>query len=141
MNIDGIFVPTNVFLSLSEDVRNTLINALKGDVLSGQNEDDGLAEFSPAQAKKFLDGCSEKTKNVVREMVKGNTRHFHIEDLGFAESLSGVWAGITKRTRTVLDDADAYLIDWGGQQEEKDYNAGSLSEMTYKSLRKAFGIK
>jgi hypothetical protein len=139
----GLWVSANVFRGLHKDIQDALVDALRGTgnkslpTLSDEN-DEGLADFSVAQAKKFLSGCGEKTKNAIREMVKGNSRHFQLDDvaktLGVeAETLSGVWAGITKRTRTVLDDPDAYLIGWG-----EDGCQGWLTEMTYNSLRRVF---
>jgi hypothetical protein len=146
----GLWVSANVFRSLNEDIQNVLINALKGSVnaLSTQDDDneEGLADFSLAQAKKFLTGCSQKTQDVIREMVKSDSRFFQLRDVTDAlnmdfdtESLSGVWAGITKRTRTILGDTDSYLIGWD-QDENYVYSCGKFSAMTYKSLRKALNI-
>ena len=142
----GLWVSANVFRSLNKDIQDVLVDALRGtgnkSLPASRDEkdenDEGLADFSAAQARNFLNGCGEKTKNAIREMVKGNSRYFQLEDVAKAlgveaETLSGVWAGITKRTRTVLGDSDAYLIGWGGE----DGYQGWLTEMTYNSLRRA----
>uniref|UniRef100_UPI001AEC026F hypothetical protein n=1 Tax=Methylobacterium sp. B1 TaxID=91459 RepID=UPI001AEC026F len=63
-----------------------------------------------------------------------------------APELRGVWGGLTRRTKTITGDPNAYLIDWSKSEAEFDENGtyidqrGEVTEMTYQSLRKAFGI-
>ena len=92
----------------------------------------------------MLEGCSDKTKAVLRAVFARDERDFILDDLAKGlnvenGALGGAWAGITKRTRKVLGDQDARLIWW-----EKDgvqgHWVGTTSEMTFHSMRKAMGI-
>ena len=115
------------------------------------DDDDNIAEISPGQARDFLKGCSEKTKTAIKAMVKGDSRLFQLKDVALsvgvgATELTGVWSGLTRRTKTVTKNPDAYLIDWTSGEAEFDKNGqyvdhqAGLSQMTYKSFRKALGI-
>jgi hypothetical protein len=108
----------------------------------------GPAELSVAQATRFFEGCSEKTKRVIGAMVEGD-REFRFSalkqslNMSTAELSGGVWSGITKRTRTILGDRKARLITWGQNEYENGVwqdAVGTMSETTYKSFRKLLGM-
>jgi hypothetical protein len=96
----------------------------------------GLANLDPAAARLFLAGCGERTVRVLTLIVHGGGR-FSLRELERASrsvrsGLKGVWTGLTKRTRTITGDPDAYLIRWterNGQWE------GSLSQVTQRSFQ------
>jgi hypothetical protein len=100
------------------------------------------------QARKFVEGCGDKTRTAVRTIAENSSRFFALAAVAKAlkvgpEDLAGVWAGITKRTRTVLGDREAKLIAWGDEEYENEKyvnQPASISETTYRSLRKVFSI-
>ncbi len=114
-----------------------------GEIVEGRG-----ADLSLAQATAFLEGCSDKTKRVLRAMVDSGRREFRLNALAQTlnvdlNDLGGVWGGLTKRTRTILGDKKAKLIAWRNfyDAEYKFLDAaGELSEMTYASFRQALGI-
>jgi hypothetical protein len=100
------------------------------------------AELSVAQATRFLEGCSEKTRKAVRAMVAGDRafRHSALQR-ALGGDTGNVLGGLTKRTRTILGDNKAMLIAWGpGERDEngvwKD-QIGTISKTAYESFRKA----
>lgn len=101
------------------------------------------ADLSPAQAKKFLDRVSDKVRSTIRVIAEADAGGFNMtavaqalnEDAG--ADLRGVWGGITKRTRTVLGDDEAYLIWWNEQEHGW---VGRVSPTTHSSFRKVLGI-
>jgi hypothetical protein len=112
-------------------------------------EEDQPADLSIAQAKRHLEGCSEKTKKAIRFIVGGNSREFQISALAKAlgmktNEMGGLWSGLTKRTRTVLGDKKARLFAWPKNQYDVKENwidaTGTVSEMTYTSFRTALGM-
>ncbi len=77
----------------------------------------GADDLSVAQATEFFSGLrSDMTKKVLRAIVR-NGGKFRFKALVQSlnvnmDDLSGVWGGLTKRTRTVLADKKAKLIAW-----------------------------
>ena len=80
-------------------------------------EEDGeqsAADLSPAQAAAFFAGCSGKTQNVIRAIVR-NGGEFKVNALAASLGLevaeiAGVWGGLTKRTRTIVGDKKINLF-------------------------------
>lgn len=106
-------------------------------------EEDG-SDLSLAQAKRLLEGCGDKTKAVLRIVFSKDKRSFVRGEIaremgGTLSDLGGVWAGLTKRTRTVLGDKNAGLFAWDWDDAKGDW-IGESSETTYQSMRKALGI-
>ena len=71
------------------------------------------------QATQFVKGLSGKSRNVLKTIleIKGVESGFWMKTLAVvlmveADSLTGVWSGLTRRSRTVTGDENAYLIDW-----------------------------
>ena len=113
---------------------------------SSIKSDEDIVDFTPALARRFVRGCSKKTTTALTAMVSNQDNEFKLSAVGKALSvpvseLTGVWAGITRRTRTVVGESKVYLIRWlpdqvyGPQGEYLD-QTGAFSEMTYRSLRK-----
>ena len=112
-------------------------------------EEEQAADLSVAQAMRFLEGCSEKTKKVIRAIVGGGSRDFRLTALAQTLNLTiddvgGVWGGLTKRTRTILGDKKSKLIAWTRNFYDAQDNwidaAGEVSEVTYVSFRKALEV-
>ena len=112
---------------------------------AGMEEEDEPADLSVAQVKKFVERCSDKTRTALRVIAEADASGFTLPmvakvlgvDLDVAD-LRGVWGGITKRVRTVLDDPEANLIWW--VQDDQNQWIGHVSAMTHRSMRKAFAL-
>ena len=104
------------------------------------HQDGEHAELGIQAARAFLQGCGEKTTKVLQLIVEaGETfslrdleRKMNVEPSG----LRGVWAGLTKRVHTITGDPDSFLIFWGDETEDGDWNA-RLMPVTREALRRA----
>jgi hypothetical protein len=157
----GIFLSDDVVQRLPQPVKDALLHELQRLLQENTNqetptplsasasEEDKPADFSFVQANKFLEGCSEKTKKILRGIMQGNNEHFLLSDLACSlqmtiDDLSGVWGGLTKRTRTILGDKKLKIVVW--PQNFFDENnrwvdaKGAVSKTTYASFRMALGL-
>ena len=106
----------------------------------------GAADLSDTQSKQLLDGCSDKTKKLLRIVFSRKGPKFYLADItkkiGAAHSneLAGAWSGITRRTRTVLADRNADFVVWT-RDETRDDSVGHISDMTFRSMRAALQIR
>jgi hypothetical protein len=107
------------------------------------------ADLSEDQAAAFLEGCSEKTIQVLRGIIAAGSREFRLSalprmlNLMSINELGNVWGGLTKRTQTILGRKAkiiAFQNHYDEQHKWKDAT-GRLSEQTFESLRRALGIK
>jgi hypothetical protein len=58
-------------------------------------------------------------------------------------ALRGAWAGLTRRTRSILNDSEAYLVQWRETYDRCGEHLewlGRVSPMTHLSLRKALKV-
>jgi hypothetical protein len=103
------------------------------------------ADLSDTQATQLLDGCSDKTKKLLRIVFSEKGPKFYLADIarkmGAAHSneLAGAWSGITRRTRNVLGDRDAAFVVWTWDDTRED-SVGHISNMTFRSMRAALQI-
>lgn len=163
MNTSGIFITTDHLKSLPKQEQDFLFGIISGRKIGAAEpaasrpssedvdvEDEHFAELSPGQARDFYAGCGAKTRKAIDVIADSSSRHFQIADVAKAigvepSDLSGVWGGLTRRLKTITGDSDAYLIDWTKSEpvldEEENYidHTGEVTEMTYKSFRKALG--
>ncbi|TAY99670.1 hypothetical protein [Rhizobium leguminosarum] len=165
MNTSGIFITADHVKSLSKDEQAFLFKLIGGNFETGNLRetmqetatdtdavyDHHFVEFSPGQAREFYAGCNEKTRKAVEVIARSDKPFFQLaavaDAIGVAApELRGVWSGLTRRARTLTGDAGAYLIDWSkGEAIYDDDGAysdqrGEVTELTYKSFRKALGI-
>ena len=100
----------------------------------------GHAELGLQAARAFLLGCNSKTKQALTFIVEsGETFSIHaLENQMEVErgSLRALWGGLTKRTRTITGDPDAWLIQWGDELESGDF-IGQLNPVTHNSFKRA----
>jgi hypothetical protein len=113
-------------------------------------EDTHFAELSPGQARDFYAGCGPKTRKAIDVIADSASRRFQLADVAKAigvepKDLTGVWGGLTRRLKTITGDSDAYLIDWTKSDpvldDKENYvdHRGEVTELTYRSFRKALG--
>jgi len=146
----GFFISRSDFQKMSERTQDEILNAVTGGDSSPQSEPDysGLAvALNSMQATQFVKGLSGKSRNVLKTIleIKGVESGFWMKTLAVvlmveADSLTGVWSGLTRRSRTVTGDENAYLIDWVWHEEDDDY-FGTLNNVTIKHLKKAMSIR
>ena len=163
MNTSGIFITADHVASLPKQEQDFLFGIISGrqggvtePVTSRSSpqdvdvEDEHFAELSPGQARDFYAGCGAKTRKALEVISDSGDRHFQVADVAKAigvraNELAGVWGGLTRRLKTITGDADAYLIDWTKSEpvfdDEENYidQTGEVTELTYRSFRKALG--
>ena len=160
MNTDGIFITTTTIKSLPKPEQDFLFGIISGrEMVAGESksaaedeelEDEHFAELSPGQARDFYSGCGVKTRKAIDVIADSASHRFQLADIAEAlgekpGDLRGVWSGLTRRLKTITGDSGAYLIDWaknkGVFDDDGNYvdHTGELTEMTYRSFRKALG--
>ena len=160
MNTDGIFITTTTIKSLPKPEQDFLFGIISGretgapeprpEADDGGSEDEHFAELSPGQARDFYSGCGLKTRKAIDVIAGSESRRFQIADVAKAlgvqpSELTGVWGGLTRRLKTITGDSAAYLIDWEKNEavydDEGNYadHTGEVTELTYRSFRKALG--
>jgi hypothetical protein len=107
-----------------------------GSAVESRNEK-GLAKLDVAEAKLFLNKCSEKTTLILHEIVTrdGDFMASAIATLvgSTTGELRGAWSGLTKRVRTITKDSEAHLLNWFKQGED-DWR-GIMAAQTVASMR------
>ncbi len=162
MNVSGIFITTDHLKSLSKQEQDFLFGIIGGSRAASNSleplptiheskvEDEHFAELSPGQARDFYSGCGTKTRKAIDVIADSASCQFQIADVAKAigvrpSDLTGVWGGLTRRLKTITGDSDAYLIDWTKSEPILDGNenyvdqTGEVTELTYRSFRKALG--
>lgn len=105
-----------------------------------------LPDLSPAQARKLVNNVSDRLRTTFKVIAEAPEAGFTASDVAQAlgdedeGTLRGVWSGITRRLRTILDDEDAYLFQWEENESRATWN-GMVSPTTHRSLRKVFGVE
>ena len=165
MYTSGIYITFDHLKSLSNEQRTFLFNLIGGEDGFAQNprpqteepnveahfNDPHFAELSPGQAREFYAGCNDKTRKAIEIIARSSDRFFQLADVAkavgvAAHELKGVWSGLTRRTRTITGDHEAYLIDWAKSEPIVDDDGnyidqrGEVAGLTYDSFRKALGI-
>ena len=117
-------------------------------------EDGGPVDLTVAMVHKLADGLGDKTKAVLRVVATSNYPTFHMRDVISAvdgaetsRDLRAVWAALTRRTRKICDDDEAFLFAW--EPETDEYNEageyidhiGYVSDLTHRSLRAYFRVE
>ncbi|EEU9561211.1 hypothetical protein FXI36_24300 [Escherichia coli] len=145
--MSGIFLSKEDLENLSPSAKEEIFALVSGDISNVYVEnDDGPIDLSSLQAEKLVKGLSEKSRSVLKLIIESDDgeRGFWCEYIADeleieVEELSGVWSGLTRRTRTVSGDSDAYLISWAWDDSRDDYY-GKLHPTTYKNCKKAMNI-
>lgn len=115
INMTSITISLERFLGFTKSTQDEILNVFREE-LPTINTVEG--ELTRKQVNAFLNGLSEKSKAVLKAIVENfDSNHIHygelIEKLNMVdENLTGVWSGITKRSRNIANDPDFDLIDW-----------------------------
>ena len=144
----SIVIPASAYKTFDPPVQQAImayvVSQLGGEVsigavdsaVEGRNEK-GLAKLDVAEAKLFLNKCSEKTTLILQEIVNrdGDFMTSAIAELvgSTTGELRGAWSGLTKRVRTITKDAEAHLLNWFKQGDE-DWR-GIMAAQTVASMR------
>ncbi|WP_438288757.1 hypothetical protein [Edwardsiella tarda] len=146
--MSGLFLSRSDLMLLSDSAREEVMALLTKDHLLDvyEESEDGPSDLSSLQAERLIGGLSNKSRLVLKAILesedgeKGFWCNSLAETLGFDVSdLTGVWSGLTRRTRTVSDDPEAYLISWAWDEKRDDYY-GNLHPTTYRNCKKAMNF-
>lgn len=107
------------------------------------DDDEELPDLSPSQTKKACESFTDKTKDFIRQIVSFPEDGFRLSDLAERvgvdpSKMRGMWGGITRVTRRLVDNDDVSLFSWT-EDPDGEYR-GRLSPMTYRSFRKTLGM-
>lgn len=109
-----------------------------------RDPDDGPVELTLSLVRRLAaQPINYKTLKVLRLIARSETPEFQLKDAIEAvegADLQGVWSGLTRRTRKILNDPRALLIWWRGEDDDGLYHIGEVSRLTHASLRKHFGL-
>ena len=151
----GIYLSASDLKSLSSQVRAELFSCIQGSIYSDTTSsaivtsDSGDLGITNAQARKIIEEpLNKKTRAVLRAIAELGPRFGYRQLLKAVgeKDISGVWAGITRRTRSVLGDREAQLITWDPESIEwknDEYidQQAWVTQTTFQALREAFGIQ
>ena len=165
MTNSGFLLSTTAFGGLSPSAQGEILAALGLSGLSLSDttspaakavarkiDEDGPAELTLAFVRKLTDKLSEKTLTALKVIAQSDTPQFHMKSVIDATSgaddymdMRGVWSALTRRTRNILNDSNADLIWWIGEQiNDADGNyvdhVGEVAALTHESLKTHFGL-
>jgi hypothetical protein len=143
---DHIVISASTIATLSNELKAELAAklglAVAAPVAPPPAEDDfgETVELGIQSARAFLQGCSDRTAEIL-DLIVAEGESFSLRELerkaGVPEGgLRGVWTGVTKRTRTITGDPEAYLVDWDGPDDKGDWR-GRLTKVTLDSFKRA----
>ncbi len=119
----SITISLEKFLGLSKPTQDEILNVFR-EQLPPINTNTIEGELTRKQVNTLLNGLSEKSKTVLKAIVENfDSNNIHYEQLlekldMVNENLTGVWSGITKRSRNIANDPDFDLIDWNTRDKD-----------------------
>lgn len=107
-----------------------------------EHDFEGVVDLTARQIAEFVDGCSDLTIAGLRVFAAHGPciDAALLHQAGF-ENLGSFQGAVTKRTRTITKNRDAYLLaydDWG--EYENGIGKYAVTQMTYESLRTHFAV-
>ena len=142
--MNGVFLSQAALNTLSPVAKAEVLACLSLSVPGVASATSGPTDLSLTQVRKFLERCSTKTSDALKEIARAPARGFTVTRVANAlgvdlnkEDLRGVWGGITKRTRAILGDPSARVIDW--EYRDNDWH-GRVSVVTHQALKTALRI-
>lgn len=138
------------FSALSASTRAELLSSLSAKPKmtadgfpEGFNEGDyNVVDLSPGDIEYFMEGCADETIAGLRILAEnGPVIHASLLDAAGIENYGHFQGRVTKRTRTVTKEKDAYLFAWDNWQEAPDgVGSYAVTQETFRSLRIFFKI-
>lgn len=103
---------------------------------------DSVVDLTPGQIEEFMQGCSERTIAGMRIIAEhGPKIHAALLDAAGIENYGHFQGSVTKRTRTITGDKDAFLFAWDNWPEQPEgIGHYAVTQATYRSLRIFFNI-
>ena len=103
---------------------------------------DGVADLTPGQIEDFMEGCSEITIAGLRVIAENGPRiHASLLDGAKVENYGSFQGAVTKRTRTITKDKNAYLLAWDHWADAPDgIGHYAVTGETFRSLRIYFKL-
>lgn len=107
-----------------------------------ENDFEDVVDLTPGEIEEFMEGCSDETIAGLRIIAEhGPVIHAKLLDDAGIENYGHFQGRVTKRTRTVTGDKDAYLFawdDWG--KAEDGIGQYAVTPATFRSLRVYFEL-
>jgi len=103
---------------------------------------DGVVDLTPGQVEEFMSGCSEQTIAGLKVIAEhGPVIHANKLDAAGIDNYGHFQGRVTKRTRTVTGDKDAFLFTWDNWQDAPGgVGHYAVSKATFRSLRIYFEL-
>ena len=106
---------------------------------------DEVVDLTPDEVEEFVAACSEQTVAGLRVIAEhGPVIAANLLNEVGIENYGHFQGRVTKRTRTVTGDKHAYLFTWDDWQSEENAERGyghyAVTEKTFRSLRRYFGL-
>lgn len=115
-----------------------------GEFPEGFDADDfeNVVDLTPGEIETFMENCSEQTVAGLKVFAEhGPKIHASLLDAADIENYGHFQGRVTKRTRTVTGDKDAFLFAWDNWQDAPDgIGHYAVTQATYRSLRIYFEI-
>ena len=139
------------FNSFSPSTRAELLASLSskpkaspGELPVGFDKDDfdGVIDLSSDQIEEFMAGCSDETIAGLKVFAEhGPVIHAKLLDDAGIENYGHFQGRVTKRTRTVTGDKEAYLFAWDDWHSAEDgIGQYAVTPTTFRSLRAYFKL-
>lgn len=150
----SICLPVELLKGAPDQVRKWIRETVGLDLPSGQPTDHGtkgstgLARLSDEEVQRFMAGALHKrTRATIRAIAELQPRFRYADLMGKLRlpiddgSLAGVWAALTKRTRSVTGDRQAQLLAWPNWDDSRWESAvGQMDPETHAAFRRVLEV-
>jgi hypothetical protein len=108
----------------------------------GEGAFDDVVDLTPGQIEEFMSGCSEETIAGLKVIAEqGPVIHASLLEGAGIENYGHFQGRVTKRTRTVTGDKDAFLLAWDDWSEAPNgVGHYAVTQATFRSLRIYFEL-
>lgn len=150
--MDGLFLSKDTFDGFSSQTQAEILVGLgiatrptsdrppNAEPPVSDSDEAGPTSFTTGEMRKFIDGCGAKTRKVLEGLAELSPR-FKVGDLlkklnmNYGD-LRGVQAGLTKRTRTISGNPNAWLFRVVHWDDDPRKSISELHPQTHEALRK-----
>lgn len=156
--MSGLYVSSDDLKKLSKTTLQELLALCTKGISNKSNEpeqDEGTGDaldLSSGQANDLIRGLGSKSRAALTQAIKlieavgdGDRVGVWTNDIASAmgieaDELRGVWSGLTRRTRRVTNDPDAYLINWLPWDYDREDYFGIIHPTTVANLKRALDL-